>query len=267
MIDLHTHLLPGLDDGPATLDEAVAMARAAVAAGVTEAVATPHVSPRYGNDPSTIGPALEAVRGALAQADVPLRVHSGAEIAFDRVLELSPEQLGALRLGDGRFVLVESPLGSAPSDPALIVQRVHDAGHRVLLAHPERSRLFQADPGQLDRLVADGVLISVTAGAFVGEFGKTAQRFATSLLGRGLVHNLVSDMHDLWKRPPGIPAPPCPAGDPPDRHRARVDWLTDAVPGSILSGERIPPGPAPPPQRRSGEQGGMLRRLTRARRA
>jgi protein-tyrosine phosphatase len=263
VIDLHTHLLPGLDDGPATVDEAVAMARAAVAAGVTEVVATPHVSAHYPNDPDTIRPALDRVRAALAQEDVPLRVHGGAEIALDCLLTLAPEQLDELRLGDGRYLLVESPLGSAASDAALIIERAHELGHRVVLAHPERSRLFQTDPAQLDRLVADGALMSVTAGAFVGEFGKGAQRFATSLLGRGLVHNLVSDMHDLWRRPPGIPAPPRPAGDAAASHAARVRWLTTDVPGAILGGDPIPAGPAPPPNG-SDDQRGLLGRFARA---
>jgi protein-tyrosine phosphatase len=263
VIDLHTHLLPGVDDGPATMDEAIAMARATLDAGVAEVVATPHVSARYPNDPATIRRALDDVRAALEQANVPLHVHSGAEIAFDTVLALPEEQLQDLRLGDGRFVMIESPLGSAASDAALVVSAVQNRGHRVLLAHPERSPMFQRDPAQLERLVADGALTSLTASAFAGRFGRTAQRCAVTLLRRGLVHNIVSDMHDLVGRPPGIPSPPVPAGDHPERHAVRVAWLTASVPAAILDGSPIPPGPALPPSR-APSRVPFLRRLARA---
>jgi protein-tyrosine phosphatase len=264
VIDLHTHLLPGIDDGPATMDETIAMARAAVEAGVSEVVATPHVSARYPNDPATIRDRLEQVRDALELARVPLHVHAGAEIAFDTVLALPAAQLHELRLGDGRFLMVESPLGSATSDATLVVSAVQDRGHRVLLAHPERSPMFQRNPELLERLLADGALTSLTASAFSGRFGRTAQRFATRLLSRGLVHNLVSDMHDLVARPPGIEAPPVPAGDDPERHAVRVAWLTASVPAAILGGATIPPGPALPPARRPSGPMPFLRRLARA---
>lgn len=262
VIDLHTHILPGLDDGPPTMDEAVAMARATVEAGVLEVAATPHVSSRYPTEPAAIRRALDALRSALAHANVPLHVHSGAEIAFDTVLALPEEELQQLRLGGGRFLMIESPLGSAASDAALVVSAVQDRGHRVLLAHPERSPMFQRDPALLERLVADGAVTSLTASAFAGRFGRTAQRCAVGLLRRGLVHNLVSDMHDLVGRPPGIAAPPVPAGDEPERHAVRVAWLTASVPAAILSGTALPPGPALPPARPGGVP--FLRRLARA---
>jgi protein-tyrosine phosphatase len=263
VIDLHTHLLPGLDDGPATMDEAIAMARATLDAGIAEVVATPHVSARYPNDPAAVRHALEQVRAALARAGVPLHVHAGAEIAFDTVLALPEEQLQELRLGEGRFVMVESPLGSAASDAALVVGAVQDRGHRVLLAHPERSPMFQRDPALLERLIAGGALTSVTASAFAGRFGRTAQRCAVTLLRRGLVHNVVSDMHDLVGRPPGIPAPPVPVGDDAERHAVRVAWLTASVPAAIVGGTPIPPGPALPPTRPPSRVP-FLRRLARA---
>jgi protein-tyrosine phosphatase len=263
VIDLHTHLLPGLDDGPATVEEAVAMARATLDAGVTEVVATPHVSVRYPNDSEQIRTALATLRTALEDAGVPLRVHAGAEIDFDTVLTLPPEQLEALRMGEGPFVMVESPLGTAASDAALLVHALRERGHRVLLAHPERSPMFQRDPAQLDRLVADGVLTSLTADAFTGRFGRVTQRFATTLLRRGLVHNIVSDMHDVVGRPPGITPPPLPSGDDPERHTRRVAWLTQTVPAAILDGTPVPPGPAAPPERSEGRRS-LLRRLVRA---
>jgi protein-tyrosine phosphatase len=254
VIDLHTHLLPGLDDGPATLDEALAMARAAVDAGVAEVVATPHVSSRYPNDARAIGEALAEMRAAIERAGLPLRVHGGAEIALDRALALAPEELDALRLGAGPYLLLESPLGAAASDVELVMRALHARGHRILLAHPERSPRFQRDLRELGRLVAQGALTSVTASAFHGRFGRTAQRFAMQLLHAGLVHSIASDMHDLVGRPPGIEPPLRVAGDAEERRAARFAWLTASVPTAILGGATIPPGPAPPPGPRSSAE-------------
>jgi protein-tyrosine phosphatase len=261
VIDLHAHLLAGIDDGPATLDESVAMARAAVDAGITEVVATPHVSSRYPNDAQVIGEALADVRAAIERAGLPLRVHGGAEIALDRALALSPEALDALRLGTGPYLLLESPLGSAASDVELVMRALHARGHRILLAHPERSPRFQRDVRELERLVAQGALTSVTSSAFSGRFGRTVQRFAMHLLHAGLVHSIASDMHDLVGRPPGIASPVRAADDGEERHAARFAWLSSSVPAAILAGTTIPPGPAPPPgPRTSAERVRLVRR-------
>ena len=112
-IDLHCHVLAGIDDGPDSLEGSVALARAAVAAGTTIVVATPHVSSRYQNDPSTITARVDELNRRLIAEGVPLQVLCGAEIALARLAHIEPDGLSGLTLGAGRSLLVEAPF--APS--------------------------------------------------------------------------------------------------------------------------------------------------------
>src|SRR5436190_6131254 len=115
VIDLHSHLLPGIDDGAPDLSASVAMGRAAVAGGVDAIVATPHVSGRYQNDPLTFADRVAAVQAALDEAGVPLRVHHGAEVSHSMFHDLSEQALRACALGGGNWLLLEPPYtGPAP---------------------------------------------------------------------------------------------------------------------------------------------------------
>lgn len=244
MIDLHTHILPGIDDGPPTLPEALALARATVRAGVSTVVATPHVSPRYPNDPTTMRRALRALRSALAAEGIALTVHPGAELDLERAVSLSDAELLRLRLGSGPYLLLESPLSPLSGDPEPLVRSIQDRGHQILLAHPERSPVFQRDPGQLERLIAHGALTSVTAGAVGGRFGEPARGLAVHLLEEGLAHDLASDMHDDHGRPPGIVEALGDGLTGVFGLEASLDWLTLEVPQAILEGGSLPHGPA-----------------------
>ncbi len=238
MIDLHCHLLPEIDDGPASMPAALAMARRAVAAGVRTVVTTPHVSARYPNDPDTIAARVQDLRALLAAEDVDLQLRAGAEIAVTYIPEIEPSQLTRLALGGGEWLLVEPPF--APVAPALCdtVQELQRCGHRVLLAHPERCAVFHREPDMLATLVRGGVLTSITAGSLVGRFGGSPQRFALRLVREGLVHNVASDAHDLPGRTLGMAAELKQAGLAP-----LTEWLTEAVPAAILDGAAIPARP------------------------
>jgi protein-tyrosine phosphatase len=240
VIDLHCHLLPAIDDGPRDMRTALAMARAHLEAGVT----TVAVSWDLSTDAAAIQRGLAELRLALKQAEIPLHVVSGAEIDVHRAAELSDEELGALALGGGRWLLLEAPLQRAiPLEPV-----VHDLlrrGHLILLAHPERSPALQRDPGAVARLARDGVLTQVTASSFVGRFGRTVQRFAEQLVDEGLVHTVASDAHDPLRRPPGMLAPLAQAG-----LGALAPLLGGEIPAAILAGDPIPPLPARPRRRR-----------------
>jgi protein-tyrosine phosphatase len=250
-IDLHFHLLPGIDDGPDTEAEALALAHAAVAAGTKTVVATPHVSWRYQNDTSSIQPALDKLRRRLRESDSPLEVLGGAEIALTRVADVPPSELGALAIGRGPWLLLEPPFTQSWTGLETVVQRLQQDGHRVLVAHPERCPAFRRDPGALAALVRDGALTSITAGALVGDFGQEIRSFALMLVREGLAHSVASDAHDLVKRRPGILAKLSEAGLEP-----LADWLAVGVPQAIIDGTSIPPRPnvslpSAPHQRRS----------------
>ncbi|HEU4973475.1 MAG TPA: CpsB/CapC family capsule biosynthesis tyrosine phosphatase [Baekduia sp.] len=263
MIDLHCHLLPGVDDGPATLEESVELARLTAAAGIDVAAATPHVSRRHPTAPAVVHEGVAALQRAIDAEGIALRVVPGAEIALDMLPDLDDEALGALRLGGGPFLLLEAPLSAGAPDAAPFIASAQRRGFRVLLAHPERSPQFQRAPELLAPLVADGVLVSVTAGAFAGRFGEPARRTAALLLRRGLVHDLSSDLHDVRRRPPGIAEPLAASGED-GRHAAEhLSWYADAVPAAILEGRALPPAPLVPPAAERRRGGSLLGRLSR----
>jgi protein-tyrosine phosphatase len=245
MIDLHCHVLPGIDDGPATLEESLDLARVAQQAGLTTLVATPHVSWRYVNGPEVIRHGVEAVRTALRAERIGVQVRPGAEIAVSRLGGLSDDELCALRLGDGPWLLIESPLTPGAGGLETILDAVHRRGHWIVLAHPERSPVFLRDPRRLGTLVSRGMLCSITASSLVGVFGSEVRRFALALMREGLVHNITSDAHDAVHRPPALRSDILAAtADRPDLS-ARIDWMTDEIPRAILEGDVLPKPPAP----------------------
>ena len=203
MIDLHSHILPGIDDGPRTLDGSLELARAAVDAGTRTMLATPHINHDRSVDAARVEAGLRELRPALAEAGIPLEVLPGGEIAIWRLTDLDDAELRALALGGGPYLLIESPFSPVVGPFEPIVLHLLTRGHRVLLAHPERSPAFQRDPARLERLVEAGVLVQVTAGSMVGAFGSSVQRFTAALLRDRLVHVVASDAHDASKRPPG----------------------------------------------------------------
>jgi protein-tyrosine phosphatase len=241
MIDLHTHVLPGIDDGPETIEGSLALARAAVASGTRVMVATPHVNWHHHNDAATIARVASELNERLRIEGIELEIRTGGEIAMTRAEQIEPGELERLRLGDGPWVLLEPPFTPVVTGLDGVVMTLQSAGHRVLLAHPERCPALHRDPQMVESLVKGGVLTSITAGSLVGRFGGEVRRFARALMEQGLVHNVASDAHDAVKRPPGMAEELAEAGFEPF-----TDWLTRAVPAAILSGEEIPHRPDVP---------------------
>ena len=250
MIDLHCHVLPGIDDGPATLEESLNLVRVARRAGLTTLVATPHVSWRYANGPEVIRQGVEAIRSALRAEHIDVEVQPGAEIALSRLGDLSDDELCALRLGDGPWLMIESPLIPAVGELETILDAVHRRGHWIVLAHPERSPVFLREPRRLAALVSRGMLCSITAGSLVGVFGADVRRFALALTREGLVHNVTSDAHDAVHRPPVLRSDILAAAADAPELSARVEWLTHEVPTAILEGDVLPKPPAASPSAR-----------------
>jgi protein-tyrosine phosphatase len=246
VIDLHTHVLAGIDDGPATIERSVELVRAAADAGTRTIVATPHVSWHYPNTAATIARLTRELNERLVEEGVPVEICAGAEIAMTRVAELGPGELDELHLGDGPWLLLEPPFTPIVAGLEGIVGELQNAGHRVVLAHPERCPALLRDPRLLDLLVHNGVLTSITAGSLVGRFGGEVRRFARRMVEQGLAHNVASDTHNPVKRPPGIAAELEQAG-----LGALTNWFASEVPAAILSGEQIPARPVPPSAQRA----------------
>jgi protein-tyrosine phosphatase len=238
VIDLHCHVLPGIDDGPRTVEESMALARTAAAAGTRVLVATPHVSPRYHNESQTIGRLVEELNARLSAERVPVEVRRGAEIALTRVGELAPQELSSLGLGGGHWLLLEPPFTREFTRLGPILLDLQRRGHGIMLAHPERCPVFHKEPNLLEALVDAGILTSITAGSLVGVFGREVRRFALRMVRAEMVHNVASDAHDHSHRPPSIAAELERAGLGP-----LADWLTQAVPSAILAGTEVPTRP------------------------
>jgi protein-tyrosine phosphatase len=238
VIDLHCHVIPGVDDGPRTIEESVELCRAAAAAGTRTIVAMPHVNWDYPDvDAPTIHAGVVAVNAALEAARIDLVVRAGAEVALSRAGELSDGELGVLRLGRGRCLLVECPHTSVAAGLESALLALAGRGHTIVLAHPERSPVLQRHPEVVSKLVDIGMLCCVTAASLTGGNGRQARSFAWTLLGRGLVHALASDAHDVARRPPALRPELERGGLDPDE----INHFARAVPEAIVGGSSLPP--------------------------
>jgi len=208
MIDLHCHLLPDIDDGPATLEEALALARLAVANGITEAFVTPHIHVgRWDNDLAVIEKAIEAHRAELAKAGIPLELGFAAEVrlAYEVLPLIEAGKVPFLGELDGfQVMLLELPHSHVPVGSDKFVAWLLDRGIRPMIAHPERNKDIMRDSARLRPFVTAGCLIQLTADALAGEFGEVCEARAIEFLENGWVTVLASDAHDIESRPPRL---------------------------------------------------------------
>lgn len=254
MIDLHNHILPGVDDGAADLDESLAIARAFVAEGVCAVTATPHQDPMHGRGITgpEVGTRVVALSAALREAGIPLALLPGMELL------LTPDAPGLLQAGTAcglagsSWVLVELPPTTIERPLYLDDTLFHLqlAGYRPILAHPERYGFVQRDPGTLDALVDRGAVAQVTAPALLGEYGRTIRKTAAQLVRNGSCALAASDRHH-----PG-----------PARSLARLhavistiaspqtaDLMLSLNPSRVLQNEELePPSPSERRKRRFG---------------
>ncbi len=201
-VDLHCHVLPGVDDGPKTLADSHALLEAAYLAGTAAMAATSHFNFQFDFEPTRAEGLVEQVETGAPAAPV---LFSGCELELNdealRALFLDP---AAYAINGSRYVLVEPPL-RFPADriPALLA-RFRDAELTPVLAHPERSPLLQSKPKLAAGWVAAGGLLQVTAASLLGRMGRRAEALAWELLEAGLLHLAASDAHDVAKRPPDL---------------------------------------------------------------
>ena len=235
MIDLHSHVLPGLDDGAVDLNDALEICKAAAADGIEVLAATPHVRDDYPTTPEQMEQALAAVRAAAGDV---VRLVPGGEIDLAQ-LDRPHDELARFALaGNPAYLLVETPYAGWPLDLAEKLFRLLTRGVTPVLAHPERSPEVQVRPELLEPIVAGGTLVQVTAASIDGRGGRRARACAATLLERGFVHLLASDAHSAGLRAIGMSDAAAAIGDD-----ALAHWLTVGVPGSIVAHEPLPPRP------------------------
>jgi protein-tyrosine phosphatase len=243
VIDLHTHVLPAIDDGVETEDEALEFARVAAADGVRVIVATPHCRDGfYLNDRARVLDEVARLRERLARENVPVTLEPGAEVHLcpDLVQRIGDGR--APTLGDnGRTLLLELSLSQYPVELENLVFQLRLAGIDVVFAHPERIRFFQDDVARYAAVVHAGAYGQITTGSILGQFGRTARAFSTELLRKGLVHVLASDAHNVRGRPPvlstAVAAVAALVGE------CRAEAMVQQIPAALLAGREpvVPP--------------------------
>lgn len=208
MIDLHCHLLPGIDDGASDMEQALLLARMAVANGITASVLTPHIHIGYfDNDKESIAEAFGVFSKALKAESIPLRVAMAAEVRLSA--EIMPQILRGELPFLGRWqgedvMLLEMPHSHIPAGTDQLIHWLHKQGVTAMIAHPERNKDVIRDFKNIKPLLSTGCLFQVTAGAVAGRFGEPAQWRAEQLLAQGCVTVLASDAHHESRRPPEL---------------------------------------------------------------
>lgn len=236
MIDLHSHILPGVDDGVATLEEARELARAALADGATAIAATPHVREDFPTSAGRMEEGVAALRQDFAEQGIELDVLTGGEVSLDLLAKLGGDELTRFSLaGSKRYVLVEFPYAGWPIGLETALHGLGAGGLVAVLAHPERNRAVQAQPERLERAIGAGALVQVTASSLDGRGGTAARAAARQLLELGFVHVLASDAHAPAVREAGLAAAVAAIGDP-----ALARCLVQEVPAAIVAGAPIP---------------------------
>lgn len=199
MVDVHCHILPGIDDGPESVETSLAMAETAIADGITHVVATPHADNEYKFDYDRVQALCEAVR---------LKIGDRLTLATGCDFHLNPENVEALRANPAPFcinqkdcLLVEFNEYSIPPAMDQTVHEIQLLGLRPVVTHPERNAIVRAQPERLAKWVQLGCYVQVTAGSLTGVFGRGPHDDAWRWMARGLVHFVASDAHNLHGRP------------------------------------------------------------------
>lgn len=239
MIDLHAHLLPGIDDGARDLDQAVNMARIAVADGIRTLVLTPHhLNGIYSNPAQYVRERCAELRAALADRGIPLELLPGSECHLVHELPAALREGSAMTVADrGRAVLVELPVHHVPHGAGDILDAIRALGLQPIIAHPERNSFLAQHIDLLGQWVDDGCLAQVTAQSCTGRFGPMVQETARAMLRRGLIHFMASDAHRDQRRIPELSA----------GRQAVEAWtsprvgelLTETFPGAIVCGRMV----------------------------
>ena len=256
MVDLHCHLLPGIDDGPSAVDDTLEFARRLVVDGVGTVAATPHLRDDHpGVVPAELAERCAELNARLMDEEIALEVVPGGEWDLARALEAPDEELRLASYGQrGTDLLVETPYGPLPSTFESLLSELQVKGYRLLLAHPERNPTLRDDLDRLADLIRRGALVQVTAQSLVSPPSKSKSGHAARAMVRdGLCHVIASDGHGS-----GVARDPLSDGVAVARELIgeRADWMASEAPAAILEGRALPEGPPARPRRR-----GLLERL------
>jgi protein-tyrosine phosphatase len=203
LIDLHSHLLPGIDDGSKNLAMSLAMARIASADGISTIACTPHILPGvYNNSGPTIRRAVARLAESIAEAGIPITLVAGADVHIAPDLDAQLRDGRALTLNKSRYFLLEPPHHVLPPRLEDLIFGLQAAGYVPILTHPERLSWVEGHYDLIGRLVSSSVLMQITAGSVMGRFGRRPRYWAERMLDEGLCHLLATDAHNTEQRAP-----------------------------------------------------------------
>jgi protein-tyrosine phosphatase len=235
MVDIHSHILPGIDDGPKTLEDSVTMVKMAAKSGTTDIVATPHSDLHFKFQPELVEARIAEVSEACGRV---LRIYRGCDfhLHWDNIQD-SLEHPTRYTINGKRYLLVEFSELLIPKSTDEVFGRMQAVGIIPVVTHPERNGLLHARLDTLKAWTDSGVRVQVTAQSFTGRFGKAAKSIADELMKRNLVHIIASDAHDTHHRPPVLTE----AYAYIAKHYgdARAELLFKTNPGATLTGEPI----------------------------
>jgi protein-tyrosine phosphatase len=242
VIDLHSHVLPGLDDGARTLQESVQILALAAQEGVTAVAATPHVRYDFPTRAEEMERGVASVRAELEAGGVDIALLPGGELDYEELTLRTSDELGRFGLGGNpRYLLLEFPYIGWPMRLPVDIEKLLAAGVVPVLAHPERNSEVAEQPQALGPMVEAGALVQLTASSITGAFGKRVRRVAQALLDGGLAHLIASDVHAPELGRAGLAAAAESVSD-----EALARWLVVDVPAAIVHDTPLPPRPFSP---------------------
>jgi protein-tyrosine phosphatase len=195
MVDMHSHVLPGIDDGAKTPEESIALIRKMMDLGIKKIIATPHImADYYKNTAETINASLDLLKAELKKENIDIVVEAAAEHYFDETFEARINKKELMTMGDN-YVLFEFSFISQPPNAIPVIQKLKDLGYKPILAHPERYPYMELD--QFKTLHDWGLSFQLNAISLTGYYGKDAKKLAENLIDRQLIDFISSDMHHL----------------------------------------------------------------------
>jgi protein-tyrosine phosphatase len=205
LIDLHCHLLPGIDDGSKSVAMSLEMARMACADGINTIVCTPHILPTvYENKGPDIKAAVASLQQAVSEAGIPLQLLSGADVHIVPDLVAGLNEGRIITVAGSRYLLLEPPHHVMPPQFSDCIFRLQAAGYVAILTHPERLSWIESQYALIRAMVNKGLWLQLTAGSLSGRFGRRPRYWAERMLDEGLCHVVATDAHDTASRPPQL---------------------------------------------------------------
>lgn len=240
MVDIHSHILPGLDDGSESLEESVAMVKMAAESGTRTIVATPHANTRYSFDPETVR--RKAAELASAAPEVAICTGCDFHLSFDNI-EDALRNPRKYTINNTQYILVEFPEIVGFTTTPQIFQELRKRGMLPIVTHPERNSFLQEKLDEMAQWAEQGCCIQITAQSFLGLFGRRARDSAHEFVKRGLAHVVASDAHDLERRTTSLRESFDHVADKFGSETAQRLFVEN--PAAVVSGEPLPPAVQP----------------------